>query len=95
VKSSICPRSWLPPKAAVAGFRFPAEDIALGAPVDTRGAPGLLAEESGQPQFQLLDAGGLAGCAFLRGKEVGLRGGTGDDRSGHGMWLGWVSAACD
>src|SRR5260370_25526255 len=41
--------------------------------------PGLLAERMGEPFFQLLDAGGLAGGAFLRGGQVCLQGSAADD----------------
>ena len=58
------------------------EGVDVGGRAEPGFAPGLLAERLGQALFELPDAGGEPGCAFMGGEQVGLQRGAGDGRAG-------------
>ena len=75
---------------------FEEDDLALeffdvGRRAEPGGPPCLLAEQFGQPLLQLLAACGGPDAALLRGEEICLQRGAGDDRSGRrgAAWLGF------
>ncbi len=55
----------------------------------------MLAEQIGEPAFELLDAGGEAGGSLLGVEQVGLQGrvadsGPGSRGSRHWAWVAWT-----
>ena len=60
------------------------ERVDVGGGAEPGFPPGVLAEEAGQPAFELLDAGGEPGGSLLGVEQVGLQGGAARGGPGSG-----------